>query len=180
MEPRTLELENDTINIESYRFDQTNPTQLLQQFLRREKDRRSSFKNGNPEEFNRRIEHNLDLTINSTHTLEKVIEEAVPEKSFITLAKNKQGEIIGINFIGLNNNNESVQSFVGVSYDYLYKGIATKLIEDRHNQLRKLGIHSYTASVKTASRNTIQKQPHTKIETIKPVGDGELVRITFD
>lgn len=175
-----IELESDVVTIEAYRFDEVNPTELLHSFIQREMQRTKKFKDADKEIYQQRIFHLGDITLNANHALEAVIQDADPDKCFITLAKNENDEIIGINFIGLNNNNESVQSFVGVSYDYLYKGIATKLVEDRHDQLRNLGIHSYTAAVKAASRNAIQKQPNTHIEHLKPLGSsGELVKITF-
>jgi GNAT superfamily N-acetyltransferase len=102
----------------------------------------------------------LDYTVMFVISTDKVLEGALrnyPRDSFVATAK-LDGTLAGYAVMVIGGQNKVIDSFVGVNWLFLRRGIATKLMRAAHEELKRRGISEYTADIWEGSKKLYEKE----------------------
>ena len=89
----------------------------------------------------------------------KILKEAQyygSKKNFCVLAK-ENGKIVGFRMIVFDTTGKVSNVFNGVLFSHTRRGIATRLVKETHDYLKKMGIRKYETSVNEYSGAAIEK-----------------------
>jgi hypothetical protein len=119
------------------------------------------------------------LLLQSLYVLNGLLKNADRKQSFFSYTT-QGGEVIGFSLVGVRHN-EVLDTFLGVGWENLRQGVATRLLEERHAILRQRGILSYTTGLADASLGVHTKMVGTSVTKLQPDHpDDSLYRIELE